>query len=556
MGGYLNFLVKLWGTVLALCATDFDNFHQALPHTYVIAFIALRIVPLCTLAYFLFRNKGGKLSAIVKTCLAGLPNEKFLFACIFIIAIVLRAWYAVSVPLVLAEGDAMARLELTKNFCAQHNFIPGGFNWLPLHFLLIGLPAFFNIDVFWGSRLMTALMGVLTIPVLYLLVELSFDSTIALITCFLLATNPFHIKYSVITMSEVPFLFFELTTLLFLVKYIKSNQLKFLLVSALFAVCGNLIRFEGWIISAILPLGLLFYRKNPKHFFYYSTILAASILAIGLMSFMATGNFLFGISLSDLEVKYNYSVITNTPQHILNGLSFDYVLSVPTLFFVFYGLYLALKNKKQLLWLGLATFIILLPFYRIITLTNEPSWRYLSTGLFLLLPFAAWGIKDLVKQNASLGLSLILIVTIVRFVRLEDSHEVLAKHLNDPKGFYEAAAWLKKHKSDNDKFLYDGKGIDYPCVRLTTNSDNDEMYFPATAGMKAFNNYEDYNDSVFLRVIRTPGYKHIFCQCGSTTDSILHHKPVLSDIVTNGPVIDPVYSNEDYRIYSIRDTQK
>jgi 4-amino-4-deoxy-L-arabinose transferase-like glycosyltransferase len=112
----------------------------------------------------------------------------------------------------------MSRLEQAKRWYEHPCGLPGGLNWLPLHHWIIGFPSLLGFDILTSSRTITLLFGVFTIPMFYYAVKMRFEKTIAIIASCLLTFNAFHIRYSVITMSEVPFIFFAITALFFFLK--------------------------------------------------------------------------------------------------------------------------------------------------------------------------------------------------------------------------------------------------------------------------------------------------------------------------------------------------
>jgi 4-amino-4-deoxy-L-arabinose transferase-like glycosyltransferase len=141
-----------------------------------------------------------------------------------------------------------------------------------------------------------------TLPVFYLLVKEKMGTSTALFSVFILAINPFHIRYSVLTMTEVPFIFFSMCALLFLFRFIKFGNFSSLLLSSLFLSCGNMIRFEGSIISVLFSLYLLYYYRGLGSFIlyffknYFSTILVYMII-----SYTINGHLIHGLVMSAIS---------------------------------------------------------------------------------------------------------------------------------------------------------------------------------------------------------------------------------------------------------------
>ncbi|MFO7679727.1 MAG: glycosyltransferase family 39 protein [Chloroflexota bacterium] len=74
--------------------------------------------------------------------------------------------------------------------------IPPHTNWVPLSLLLTSGPFALWGASEWSVRLVPAIIGVLTIPILYLLVNRVFGARTALLAALLLAISPWHIMWS------------------------------------------------------------------------------------------------------------------------------------------------------------------------------------------------------------------------------------------------------------------------------------------------------------------------------------------------------------------------
>lgn len=549
-----SFIKSVFDTLWYVGFEDFYRFRRLFPHTYLALFGILRVTPVAGMFYLCFRyikQHARELDLKINGIYRYIPSGNAMFACIFILAFVLRLFHAATLPLIISEGDAMCRIEVARDFYFTHQGIPGGLIWLPLHFFLLMIPCFFNIDIVKGSTYVTLVLGMLTFPVLYFLVKRRFNETIALITCFLLAVNPFHIKYSVITMTEVPFLFFAITALWFLFEYIQEEHFSFLILSALALTCCDQIRFEGWMLSGLLPFYLLYYKKGFKRFIQYGFMNSLNIIIYIVVSLANTDHLIHGLTMSDLEVKYNYTVIPNHFEHIFQGMLWDMVIPFWMLLFLAHGVWLALKRKTELPWLTTGLFLLGMITWKVLRLQTEPAWRYFSASMFLLLPFMAVSINSLIGKNRFIRTGAFSVLLAVFIGKIAMQYSVLKEQPNVPKGLFEAADWMKAHKKPGDKFLYNSFKFDNAGFRLMTNTMSDEMYSPHYPGMKKFDMYEDYTDTVFLRVLRTPGYKFMLYQLGSQTDSLFHMEKVQQDIAEKGPKLDSVYGNINYRIYTI-----
>lgn len=105
------------------------------------------------------------------------------------------------------NGDSGSRLYMSYIWSAQPTFFTG-FDWLPLHFYLMGAAIRLTGDVIWAPRMVGVLLGALTIIPFYYLVKRYFGIFIAVLSAVLFVMKPIHINLSVVTLSEVPFAFF------------------------------------------------------------------------------------------------------------------------------------------------------------------------------------------------------------------------------------------------------------------------------------------------------------------------------------------------------------
>ncbi len=138
----------------------------------------------------------------------------------------------------------------------------------PLHYALIKFTFFFGSSDF-ILRLPFALVGILTIPVIFLIGKKLFDENTALIATLIFALSPLHIQYSQEVGQYVLFSFFSALSFYFFLCYInneKFGRIGFIVSSAL-----NLYS-HYYAVLFLLPLFvfIFFYRKNLRQNFMIS----------------------------------------------------------------------------------------------------------------------------------------------------------------------------------------------------------------------------------------------------------------------------------------------
>ena len=312
----IDFLRNFFGGLFLIFLTDWKDFQCSFPRFYLLLFLLLRIFPLVLLLTFLRQEIPKLFTALLLSQLVQkircvtevMVRSNLTISLIIGLAFSIRLLFAIKASFILGEGDAMTRLETAKLWAQDTSGIPGGLIWLPMHFWLLSLPILLGCDPYSGAVIITSLLGTLTLIPLYKLTRLLWNKQTALLSCFMLTINPFHIKYSILTMSEVPFLFFALTSLTFLYYYLhkKSSDL-YLILSSLSVMFCSLLRFEGWIISAILPLTLFYYKMNPKKALLLITLNFTPIVMYIISSLQETGTWIYGLSMSDKEVYFAYA---------------------------------------------------------------------------------------------------------------------------------------------------------------------------------------------------------------------------------------------------------
>ena len=559
MNAVLEFLRKVFNGIVFLFQYDLQNFKNTFHNTYWLLFFTMRLLP-WLVAIIFFTNLVRKKRKQIKLAFEALKRvldmigncpPKILFLLIFLLAAVLRIWYALALPLIPAEGDAISRLQQAKEWYDTYNGVPGNLVWLPLHHWIIGFGSLFGLDILYSSRFITLLFSLLTFPVFYSLINRKFGSSVALISCFILAVNPFHIKYSVITMSEIPFIFFALSALLALFKFIESEKKSDLFISVFCLSCCSLIRFEGWILSALAPLILFYYKRNLKSFLLFGALNSLVILGYMVVSLANTGRLIEGLYISDLTVKNTFALQQNPGTYILENLRYGLVLPVWIPVVLLYGIYLAIKEKKELPWLALSLILIAMTAWKMFNHTSEPFWRYLSTGLFLILPFASYGLYRLIKMSRPVKVLWLPLVFIASSLNIYGQYKYIIDTRNVPEGFYETAKWFKAHRQPGQLFIYHS-ARDYAPFLILSNTTSDDVYHPDPPEMKVYKRYRDFTDTLLLQKLTSRKYSFLIYQANSKMDSVFHQPDVQEEIKKYGVTTDSVYGNINYRIWSLK----
>ncbi|MCK9307894.1 MAG: glycosyltransferase family 39 protein [Methanoculleus sp.] len=158
---------------------------------------------------------------------------------------------------------------------AGGEFNPPLFYWLEHGMLLFGESEFV-------LRLLPALLGVLTIPVVYLIGKEFRDKNIGLIAAALLAFSPFHIFYSQEARAYAPMLFFFSLALLFYVQASRSNETRSWVLFGVFSAVAFWMHFYAIVPVAVLILHALVTRAGEIR----SDVRSARNLVLSVVTFV------------------------------------------------------------------------------------------------------------------------------------------------------------------------------------------------------------------------------------------------------------------------------
>jgi len=159
----------------------------------------------------------------------------------------------------------------TVNHAAQHfstlkslvENIPPARNWIPLSVILTAQA--FNL---WGvnelnARLVAAIIGVITIPVLYFPIKKIFNTRIALITVLLLAVSPWHLEWSQNARGYTSLLLFYSLALFALYFWIEKDRITYFFLFFVFLYLASSERLISILILPVILVYLLILRFLP-----------------------------------------------------------------------------------------------------------------------------------------------------------------------------------------------------------------------------------------------------------------------------------------------------
>ncbi len=305
-------------------------------------------------------------------------------------------------------GDAWARYQLALAWANHPDRLPSD-TWLPLHFWLLGT-ALRLWHSEWAVRLLTALLGALTVLPFWGAARRLFGERVALYAALMLALFGFHIAYSVTTSSEVPTVFFLALGLYGWLRFREEGGWRWLVPAGLGFSLAALIRFEAWFFPPVLGLLLLDFSGGWRSAWSNRRALgraAAFVLAAsaGGLGWMVFSGLAFGDPL--LFARRSFEQALDATSHFALGRPLAYRLAVLP------GLLLVLLSPPAaaLVLLGvartlgrwdlpaaapaIAALVVGGAYYVNAVARNMTMARYTLLWSWLLIPYAFEGLRRL-----------------------------------------------------------------------------------------------------------------------------------------------------------------
>ena len=314
-------------------------------------------------------------------------------------------------------GAAKNIVEYGKSFLStgQYSKQIGWPILLSVPFLLFGVNNYLAIYT-------SMFFGILSVPLMFILVyNLTKNKKIAIISSFLLAIYPMHIKYSGSAEIIIPSIFFILLTLMSFITYYQKNKKTLLILSILLLTFTIQIRLENILI--IFPIAYILWQKKPKlKELSLFTITIPFILAY-IFQFFRLTNFYIGIYKNKITL---FGLNSTIPKFY-----FINILDILLIILVLVSIPLVYKENKRLFYISNLIFIPFLVFYLFYRYAND---FHLLTGIIALFPMISYFIiKN--KKIMIASIFIILILLIPSFPKADDKYlletEIMSKFEED-----------------------------------------------------------------------------------------------------------------------------
>lgn len=308
----------------------------------------------------------------------------------------------------------------------------------PLYYLLTRLLLFFGEPTEWLLRLPSAVIGGLSIPLIFVLFKRIVNLRVALIATALLAISPWHIYWSQnARFYSLALVFYSLSLSLFYIGVQRQKRLWTAAAMGLFALGLATHPLVVFVVPVIIAyaLGLLaFHQQQASRFLWQSVAAMAAVPVAAYLLYEAYSVFLLGQT--PVAVRYFRNFFSPETRTFIGYLS-PYVMLTSVVYYVgtplsvmsVIGAGSLLKQRsKEGMFLALGAY---LPFVAMIglTLVSSTANRY----VFMTLPFwivlGALGIEALVSR-ASVVRALLAFGMLVFVVPVDPVIEDAVHHFN------------------------------------------------------------------------------------------------------------------------------
>lgn len=270
--------------------------------------------------------------------------------------------------------------------------------WLPFQKILYGLSFYLYDNLFWVPRIWSAIFGILTLlSLIYLSFELFQNKIVSMFTGFLGSLFWGLIIFGMLPLLEIYFFFFVVSSIAFFLRWKRTNENFYLLLTIVFSSIGTTTRYEAWTFSFIFLLLIsinIYYRHESLFKRFFKIIVIAMIMFMFpliwiYLSYTITGkitHFVTAVSERYVAGGFIDEIQNNVLYYfiVLNSQSLN-ILGILTIFIY--------KKVPQIKNYAIILFSTLLCLSIVTLITNamptQNAWRLASVWSILLIPFTA-----------------------------------------------------------------------------------------------------------------------------------------------------------------------
>lgn len=166
---------------------------------------------------------------------------------------------------------------------------------------------YFGVESAFFWRFGTVIFSIATLFVFFKILRIFFSNKVSFLGTIVLALDPMYFAFSRVVMLDIIALFFSLSSLLFLLKYVKARSQKDLIKGAIFLGLSLASKMAALSLISLIPIYLAFILKKPKKIF----IAIFAFLAFIPLGF-SLGNFLYFLLPHQIGItSYIYEIFSS-----------------------------------------------------------------------------------------------------------------------------------------------------------------------------------------------------------------------------------------------------
>jgi 4-amino-4-deoxy-L-arabinose transferase-like glycosyltransferase len=333
--------------------------------------------------------------------------------------------------------------------------------WGPFHFYLNAAILKIWYNPVFAPKILNIIFSSLTLIPFYYFTRREFNSNGAFIASIFLAISPILFRNSFMALSETPYLFFLASSINYISKGIQERKTFHFFAAGVLITIASGLRYEAWLIMAIIGI-YLFFTKNIKQSVVFSAFALIFPIIWMVQSYLATGNFLFGIQGNykwTLEVMNNNANL-NFEDYLRRIWYFPFMwvisLGPPIAYILIKDFIKFKKNFQPDLYKNLWFILLIVTFvffqYNAFkgVLLLQP--RFVGTLILFSLPFVAHYFKLNTKQNIKNAIIFGFVMVSFSFF-YNTSNVKPVPRLNDPSAI-EVAAFINENSDINKDGLF------------------------------------------------------------------------------------------------------
>jgi mannosyltransferase len=297
----------------------------------------------------------------------------------------------------------------------------------------------------WNTRIIPAMVGIITLPILYFPIKRIYGKDIALLSIFFLAISPWHIYWSQNARFYTTLLLFYTLALLLFYIAIEEDKPLYLIISMVFMGMAVVERYTsamiGGVIGLYVILLLLPQLSRPKGLNLRNLLLLGVPAILGILAFVPR--------ILNIMSGFNQNWINSNPFWLLAGVV--YYIGLPVLLIGSIGaIYQVVQKKKATLLLAINSIIPMIAIAVMSTFMYTAN-RYLFITLISWLILAAIGVKELLaNSNGHAKLFGLGVLGILIFSPLSEDMLYFRYQNGNRDDWKSAFNFIQKHRQPDD----------------------------------------------------------------------------------------------------------